>query len=232
MDHVRIAIDGPVASGKSTIGRNLAAALGYLYLDTGAMYRGVTALALEAGIDPRDEAGVTDLATHTAFGFPALGSADAVNPPLLANGLDITGSLRLPSVDRAVSAVSSFPDVRRMMVEQQRQIAAGRPVVMVGRDIGTVVLPDAEVKIFLTASVEERAARRYQERQGTQAAAESYEQTLDDLRRRDRLDSERAVSPLRAADDAIEVDTTGYESERSFAEVLAVVRRRLAGQGL
>ena len=231
MSHMRIAIDGPVASGKSTIGRNLAAALGYLYLDTGVMYRGVTALALAEGIDPWDEGAVTDLAARTTFGFPTLGSADAVNPPLLANGVDITGLLRLPSVDRAVSAVSSFPAVRRKMVEQQRQIAAGRSVVMVGRDIGTVVLPDAEVKIFLTASVEDRANRRYQERQGA-AEAESYEQTLDDLRRRDRLDSERVLSPLRAADDAIEVDTTGYESERSFAEVLAAVRRRLAGQGL
>lgn len=223
---MRIAIDGPVASGKSTIGRNLAQVLGYLYLDTGAMYRAVTALALHHGIDTADQAAVTALARAVHLSFPASGPLQAVNPPLLADGVDITAWLRTAEVERAVSAVSAHPGVRAVLVERQRTIAGERSVVMVGRDIGTVVLPDADVKIFLTASVEERALRRHQERLAA-GRHDDLAETLADLKRRDRLDSERPISPLRPADDAIQVDTTGLESDQSLARVLAAVHERL-----
>lgn len=195
------------------------------------MYRGVAALALDRGIDPRDARAVSALARHVRFSFPALSSADAVNPPLLADGVNITLKLRLPAVDRSVSAVSSYAAVRQAMVAQQQSIARTRSVVMVGRDIGTVVLPDADVKVFLTASVEERAARRNEERRAG-GIDEPYAVTLADLQRRDRLDSERPISPLRAADDALRVDTTGLQPEQSAALVLRVVQDRLAEVGL
>lgn len=223
----RIAIDGPVASGKSTIGRTLARSLGFLYLDTGAMYRGVTAVALAQHLDLSDERAITALAITMHLTFPELEHAEAVNPPLFADGMDITPMLRTPEVDRQVSLVSSYAGVRRAMVAQQRRIASTRSVVMVGRDIGTVVLPDAEVKIFLTASVEERAARRHAERQAA-GIDETYEETLADLRRRDQLDSERPLSPLRPAADALIIDTTGLEPAQSAQVVVAAVRQKLA----
>jgi cytidylate kinase len=195
------------------------------------MYRGVTALALDRGIDPRDEPTVSRLARQVRFSFPALSTAEAVNPPLLADGVDITSQLRLPDVDRNVSAVSSYAAVREAMVAQQRAIAHAQSVVMVGRDIGTVVLSDADVKVFLTASVEERAVRRNEERRAA-GIDELYATTLADLQRRDRLDSERPISPLRPADDAIPVDTTGLQPEQSAALVRRVVQDRLAALGL
>lgn len=195
------------------------------------MYRGITALAIARGIDPNDERSVSALARQVRFSFPALDTAEAVNPPLLADNVDITSTLRLPAVDRNVSAVSRYPAVREAMVAQQRGIARSRSVVMVGRDIGTVVLTDADVKVFLTASVEDRAVRRNEERRAG-GLDEPYEATLADLQRRDRLDSERAISPLRPAADAMLVDTTGLQPEQSAARVLAVVRDRLRELGL
>jgi cytidylate kinase len=225
-EKVCIAIDGPVASGKSTIGRTLARSLGFLYLDTGAMYRGVTALALTHHLDLHDEGAVTALAITIHFTFPELEQGDAVNPPLFADGVDITPMLRTPEVDRMVSLVSSYAGVRRALVAQQRRIASMRSVVMVGRDIGTVVLPDAEAKVFLTASVEERAARRHAERK-VAGINETYEDTLADVRRRDLLDSERPISPLRPAADALVIDTTGLEPAQSAQVVLDVVRQKV-----
>jgi len=222
---VRIAIDGPVASGKSTIGARLAHAVRCLYLDTGVMYRGVTALALDQGINPTAEALVTALAARVQFGFPALDQATQANPPLLADGVDITAKLRLPEVDRHVSAVSSYAGVRQAMVAQQQAIAASRSVVMVGRDIGTVVLPHAEVKIYLVASAEERASRRHQERVAA-GIPEDKAQTLADLQRRDRLDMERVLSPLRPADDAVQLDTTGLDREQVLARCLEIIHAR------
>jgi len=200
--------------------------LEYLYLDTGAMYRAVTAVALRNQQDPADEAAITDLARRIDLSFPGIAQAQAVNPQLLADGIDITATLRTPEVEHAVSAVSAYRGVREALVARQRAIARERSVVMVGRDIGTVVLPDAEIKIFLTASVEERALRRHQERLAS-GVQDNLASTLEDLRRRDRLDSERPVSPLRPADDAVLVDTTGLESEQSLATVLALVRTRV-----
>lgn len=225
-EHIRIAVDGPVASGKSTIGRGLASALGLLYLDTGVMYRGLTALSLDRGIDPGDEQAITALAQSVYFSFPELDQALSVNPPLLADGVDITAKLRGMAVDRHVSAVSSYPAARAAMVARQREIAAQRSVVMVGRDIGTVVLPDAEVKLFITASPLERARRRHAERRAA-GIEEDLAATLADLARRDRLDSERAVSPLRQAADALLVDTTGMDSDQTLAYALGLVRERM-----
>jgi cytidylate kinase len=225
-DPVSIAIDGPVASGKSTIGRDLARALASLYLDTGVMYRGLTFLALERGVDPSDESALTALAEAVCFSFPELGQADAVNPPLLADGKDITAGLRGPAVDRHVSAVSSYPGVRAAMARQQRAIARTRSVVMVGRDIGTVVLPNATVKFFVTAGTEERARRRNSERRAS-GIDEPFEDTLADLQRRDRLDSTRAVAPLRQAPDAILVDNSSLTREQVLEQVLATVDERL-----
>ncbi len=223
----RVAVDGPVASGKSTLGRGLAEALDFLYLDTGVMYRGLTALALVRHIDVNDEAAIADLAQSVRFSFPELAQVDAVNPPLLADGEDITSLLRTPEVDRQVSVVSRYAPARAAMVLQQQEIARRRSVVMVGRDIGTVVLPDAEAKLFVTASAEARAQRRNAERNAGKNA-ETLEATLADLTRRDRLDSERAVSPLRQADDAIFLDTTELTSEQAFERALSLVRDRLS----
>jgi cytidylate kinase len=220
-------VDGPVASGKSTLGRGLAEALDSLYLDTGVMYRGLTALALDRKLDLYDEAAIADLAQSVRFSFPELAQVDAVNPPLLADGADITGLLRTPEVDRHVSVVSSYAPARAAMVRQQQAIARERSVVMVGRDIGTVVLPDAEAKLFVTASAEARARRRNAERNvGTHG--ETFEATLADLLRRDQLDTERAISPLRQADDALLLDTTDLSSEEAFERALAMVRDRLS----
>jgi len=225
-DPVTIAIDGPVASGKSTIGRDLARALASLYLDTGVMYRGLTFLALERGVELVDETAVTNLARNVSFSFPALGQADAVNPPLLADGRDITAGLRGPEIDRHVSVVSRYPGVREAMVRQQRAIARQRSVVMVGRDIGAVVVPDALVKFFVTASAEERARRRNRERRAS-GIDERFEDTLADLLRRDSLDSSRAVAPLQQAPDAILVDTSALSRDEVLHYVVAQVDARL-----
>ena len=226
MTTVCIAIDGPVASGKSSIGKHLAAALGYLYLDTGAMYRGVTSLVLSRGLDPHDESCVTEVARHVVFSFPELAAVRAVNPPLLADGVDITATLRTPLVDQQVSVVARFGGVREALVASQRAIRAEQSVVMVGRDIGTVVVPDAEVKVYLSATVEDRARRRYEERLAL-GEPDSFLQTLADLKRRDQLDTERTLSPLRPAADALLLDTTGYSLEHAADFVLAAVPGKL-----
>ncbi len=222
-----IAIDGPAASGKSTIGRALAQELGLLYLDTGAMYRAVTWLVLRQGIDPTDEAAVTALARAATFAFPDLGGAEQVNPPIYINGLDATAGVREPAVDANVSAVASYAGVREALVREQRAIAGRRGVVMVGRDIGTVVLPAADLKIYLVASAAERARRRYEERVALGRAAD-YEEIEQGMQRRDALDSERAHSPLRPAADAVLLDTTGLSIEQVIARALALVRERAA----
>ena len=225
--NVCIAIDGPVASGKSTIGSKLAELMRIPYLDTGAMYRGVTSLVLARGIDPNDEAAVTEIARTVRFGFPELEGTQAVHPPLLADGVDITQSLRSPAVERNASLVSSYGGVREAMVDQQRRIRGEHSVVMVGRDIGTVVAPDADLKIFLTASAEDRARRRNAERHEA-GIDESFETTLTDLKRRDKFDSERPISPLRVADDAIVVDTTGHSLEEGTDRVVKLVHNMLS----
>lgn len=219
-----IAIDGPAASGKSTIGGLLAERLGYLYLDTGAMYRAVTWAALRKGLDVSDEEAISALAGTLNIEIARPAGDDRRQYTVLTDGEDITRQIRDPEVDRHVSSVSAYAGVRRALTEQQRRIARQGSVVMVGRDIGTVVIPDADLKIYLDASPEVRARRRYLEilERGEEA---DYESILHDMRRRDTIDSQRQVAPLRAAEDAVRVDTDNL----SVAEVLRVVEELVEG---
>ncbi len=214
-----ITIDGPAASGKSTIGELLAQEMGYLYFDTGVMYRAVTWIALKRGVPIEDEAAVTALAHRLHIDVTTPTVEDGRQYTVLADGEDVTWSIRRPEVDANVSPVSTYGGVREVMVRQQRRVAAGGRIVMVGRDIGSVVLPDADLKLYLDATVEERAKRRWRElRQRGRPAA--YEEVLAMMRRRDDIDSHRAIAPLRVPTGAVVVDTTGL----TVAQVLSRVR--------
>lgn len=226
MKPTTIAIDGPAASGKSTIGELLAQKLDYLYFDTGVMYRAVTWAALQRGIPVEDETAVTALAQRMRIDVTAPTADDGRQYTVLADGADVTWAIRAPAVDADVSAVSAYPGVRRALVAQQRRVAAKEPVVMVGRDIGTVVLPDADLKIYLDATVEERARRRWQEMKGRGEDVDRAA-VLHSMRHRDRIDSNREVSPLRPADDAVIVDTTDLDIE----EVVVEAKRLVEEQG-
>lgn len=217
-----ITIDGPVASGKSTIGHLLAQRLGYLYLDTGAMYRAVTWVTLSRGVPVEDEAAVTALAEALHIDVVPPTAGDGRQYTVLADGEDVTWEVRRPEVDANVSIVSAYPGVRRAMVIQQRRIAAAGRVVMVGRDIGSVVLPDADLKLYLDASPQERARRRWLERRA-RGESVSYEEVLAMMLRRDEIDSHRAVSPLRVPDGAVVIETTGLTVEEVLARVLPFV---------
>jgi cytidylate kinase len=202
----RIAIDGPAASGKSTVGELLAKRLDYLYFDTGVMYRAVTCVALQRGVDVDDEQHVGELAERLQIDVLPPTVADGRQNTILADGVDITDKLRGAEIDANVSKVSSYRMVREAMVRQQRAIGERGRVVMLGRDIGTVVLPHAELKVYLTASVEERAHRRH--RENTQRGdVASYDDVLRMMRRRDELDMGRENSPLRPAPEARIVDS-------------------------
>ncbi len=225
-----IAIDGPVASGKSSIGKRLADRLSYLFFDTGVMYRAVTYLALRDLGGAQDEAAVTALAlqAHIDVLPPTVG--DGRECTILAGvgdqpAEDITWATRGKDVESSVSLVASVQAVRRVLTEQMRRVGLRGRVVMVGRDVGTVILPEADLKIFLTASVETRARRRYDE---VQARGESrpYEEIVANLRERDRIDSSRAIAPLRPAADAILLDTTDLGVEAVIAAIEALVAVR------
>jgi cytidylate kinase len=220
-----IAIDGPAASGKSTVGEGLAESLDYLFFDTGVMYRAVTWAALERGVAVEDEEAVTGLAEQLDIEVTDATEDDGRQYTVLADGVDVTWAIRAPAVDANVSAVSTYRGVRRALVAKQRRIAAGKPVVMVGRDIGTVVLPEADLKIYLDASVEERARRRWAEMDDREQDAD-YEDVLASMRRRDRIDSNREISPLRAAPDAIRIDTTDLEVEEVVDEAERLVQEQ------
>jgi cytidylate kinase len=219
-----IAIDGPAASGKSTIGLRLANALGYLFFDTGVMYRAVTWLALERGIDVRDEAALAALAEQAKIDVAPASKSDGRTCDVSVNGQDITWEIRTPKVDgQNVSIVAANRGVRSALTQQQRRIGQRGKVVMVGRDIGTVVLPDADLKIYLDASAEERARRRCDEilARGEQA---DYAEILRKVRERDRIDSTRDVAPLKAAEDAVVVDSDKLNADEVFEQVLALVK--------
>jgi cytidylate kinase len=220
-----IAIDGPAASGKSTVGRLLAEQLNYLYLDTGCMYRAVTWAALQQGIALGEETAVTQLAHDIEMEiFPVRdGEEDGRHYTVHAAGQDITWELRTPAVDANVSQVSSYLGVRQEMVKRQRAFGKRGAVVMVGRDIGTVVMPDAPLKLYITASAEERARRRTRDRQG-QGHAASYEHILADVLRRDQIDSNRTHSPLRPAADAILIDSTEQPPAAIVNAILQMIR--------
>lgn len=215
-----IAIDGPAGAGKSTLARQVAAALGYLYVDTGAIYRTLGLAALRRGVDPQDGAAVVALLEDCAIDLRHGG--DGVQRMYL-NGEDVSQAIRLPEVSRYASGVSAIPEVRAHLMDMQRDLARRNDVVMDGRDIGTVVLPAADVKVFLTASPEERARRRWEELQ-QRGTPEAYEEVLKDLVERDAKDSGRAAAPLRRAEDAVEVDTTGCSLEESLERLLSVIR--------
>ncbi|HZP26194.1 MAG TPA: (d)CMP kinase [Dehalococcoidia bacterium] len=221
-----MAIDGPSAAGKSTVGRGVAQRLGYLFLDTGAMYRAVTFAALQEGVDLRDEEALVELAhsLQIDIGPPPAGSIESCSVSL--NGQDVTDQLRLREVESAVSLVSRIPGVRHALVRIQREIASKQSVVMAGRDIGTVVLPDAPLKIYLEASVEERARRRFLEMQSLGRKVD-FEQVKTELSRRDRIDTERATSPLIPAPDAVIINTDDLTLEQVIDKVLELVRARL-----
>ncbi len=225
MQPVTIAIDGPAASGKSTVGEALAARLDYLYFDTGVMYRAVTWAALGRGVDIEDEEAVTEVAEQLEIAVEEPTDDDGRQYTVLADGIDITWAIRKPEVDANVSAVSAYRGVRRALVAKQRRIAAGQPVVMVGRDIGTVVLPDADLKIYLDATVEERARRRSLEMQERGKDADRQD-VLDAMRRRDLIDSSREVSPLCQAEDAVRIDTTHMGVESVVDEAERLVREQ------
>lgn len=215
-----IAIDGPSGSGKSTLGRMLARALKLLYVDTGSMYRAVALAVIEAQIDPHDKDAVTALANRIEIDLQ--GDPDALS--VLLNSRDVTEQIRTDKVTAMSSIVSTIPGVRHAMVERQRALGK-RGAVLNGRDIGTVVFPDADVKFFLDASPEERAERRYKEDQLTGNSAASYEETLADMIERDRRDSTRVDSPLKVADDAVVINSTGKDIDAVFAEMMTHVHR-------
>ena len=226
MSGLRVALDGPGSSGKSSVGAAAAAELGYRFLDTGVVYRAITLAAVLRGIDPTDQASLVTVVPEIGLVPDESGALRRVT---LA-GEDVTDRIHVPEVDRNVSAVSAQPEVRAALLDLQRDIAAPGAVILAGRDIGTVVLPDAELKLFLEVSAEERARRRAEERGLDPDSAEAAA-ILADLRRRDHLDGSRAVAPMRVPDDAVIVRSDGQTFEQSVARVVAIIRER-AGQGI
>jgi len=215
-----LAIDGPAGSGKSTVAEAVAQRAGFTYIDTGAMYRAAAYRALQAGLAPgRDDEAIGELAAGLDFEFRTV----AGEARLFVDGEDLSAIIRTPEVSQLSSPVSAIPAVREHLVAAQRRMAERVPVVMEGLDIGTVVFPDARVKVFLTASAEERARRRYEERLARGEPA-SYQEILDEQIERDRRDSSRAVAPLRKAADAAELDSDGLSAEEVVAEVMKLLK--------
>lgn len=223
-----IAIDGPAASGKSTIGAALAAHLGYVYFDTGILYRAVTWAALQDGLAIADEAAVSGLAERLRIDVLRPTEEDGRLYTVVADGQDVTWEIRSPPVDLGVSQVSTYAGVRTALTRQQRRIASRGCIVMVGRDIGTVVLPDADLKIYLDASLDERVNRRFREVLARDGHAD-YEAVRETVLSRDQIDSNRALAPLRPASDAHVLDTTDLEVEQVLQRVLQLVDAWIEG---
>jgi cytidylate kinase len=214
-----VAVDGPSGSGKSTVSRRLATAIEGIYLDTGAMYRAITWAVLQAGVDLQDADSIAKIAQETSLTI----GTDPLAPHFRANGEDVDAAIRGPEVTGAVSAVAAVPAVRRQLVRLQQEIIAAAPrIVVEGRDIATVVAPDADLKVYLTASAAARAQRRSAEDATDVAATEA------DLNRRDKLDSSRAVDPLRQADDATTLDTTGLGIDEVVAQLLSMLNNKVS----
>lgn len=222
-----IAIDGPAASGKSTLAKSLAEQLGYLYFDTGAMYRAVTLAALQRGIPIDDEGALEALARQVVIDLRPASQKDGRLYDVFLDGVDCTWDLRNPDVEANVSQVSAYAGVRAALTEQQRRIGRRGGVVMAGRDIGTVVLPEADLKIFLSASQQERARRRYAELQ-TRDEPASLEEVLQSLQQRDQIDANRAVAPLRVAEDAVRLESDGEQPDEVLESALKLVSERQA----
>lgn len=216
---INIAIDGPSAAGKSTIAKRLAKALGYSHLDTGAMYRCVGYLAAQRGIDLHDEDALTEMTASMRIRFDS-------EVHVFLNEEDVSAAIRENRVSMLASSVSVHPRVRKLLVDMQRQMALDKGVIMDGRDIGTVVLPDAELKIFMVASVEARARRRYQEYLDKHIEAD-YDTICEDIKKRDDQDMHRAASPLTKAADAHEIDTSDMSIEEVCAAILSLVEKTI-----
>lgn len=221
-----ITIDGPAGAGKSTVAQMLARRLGLTYVDSGATYRAAALKVLEAGVTPDDEPAVAKLIGETDVQVTTEGG----EPRVVVDGRDVTARLRTPEVTLVAAQVSRLPEVRAKLVEIQRTLARGRGVVMEGRDIGTVVFPQAPLKIFLKANVEERAQRRLKQDEQEGRVA-TLEKTAYEIGRRDQLDAERKISPLAAAADAVEIDSTHLSAEQVVEQILDLVRKKgLAGE--
>ena len=219
---ISVAIDGPAGAGKSTLARQLARDLGYIYVDTGAMYRAVGLYALRAGADPADPAAVDPLLPGIRLRLAVLDGEQHI----YLNGEDVSALIRTEAVGMAASAVGADPAVRAFLLDLQRDMARTGNVLMDGRDIGTVILPDATVKIFLTASPEARARRRWLEYQAA-GRPDRYEDVLADVKRRDEQDSGRAAAPLRRAEDAVLLDTSAMDLAQSLAALKQIIKERV-----
>jgi cytidylate kinase len=218
-----IALDGPAASGKSTLGRRLADSLGYLFFDTGVMYRAITWIALQRNMDLRDETAITALAEEAQIDIRPPSKDDGRACDVIIGEKDVTWEMRADEVDANVSVVSTYAGVRKALSEQQRRIGLRGRVVMVGRDIGTVVLPEADLKIYLDASAEQRARRRYDEMVARGDKAD-YDEILKMVIERDRIDSTRAVAPLRPAHDAVIIDSDSLGADDVFEQVMKLCK--------
>lgn len=218
-----IAIDGPAASGKTTLAKLMAEDLGFLFFDTGVMYRAVTLAALNQGIPIKDESACTTLAEEIQIDVRPSSQNDGRSNDILIDGVDQTWAIRTPEVEANVSEVSAYRGVRKALSEQQRRIGLRGRVIMVGRDIGTIVLPEADLKIYLVASVEERAKRRHKECL-ERGEVITYAQILEDMRIRDKIDSTREVAPLRQAEDAVVIDSDGKDIDQALEIAMALVK--------
>lgn len=219
-----VAIDGPAGAGKSTIARRAAAELKFIYMDTGAIYRTVAYAVLRAGVDPQDSEAVASYLTTIAI-IPVWDESGVQH--MLLDGEDVTSFIRSPEVSQNASVVAAIAQVRSLLLETQRSVARDYSVIMDGRDIGTVVLPDADVKIFLTASAEVRAKRRWLELKAKNAP-DTYEQVLEEMIQRDRRDSQREAAPLRQAEDAVLLDTSNMDLDQSIHAVVELVREAIS----
>ncbi|MBY0222689.1 (d)CMP kinase [Mammaliicoccus sciuri] len=220
---MRIAIDGPAAAGKSTIAKLVARKLGYTYIDTGAMYRAITYKVLQNAVDPHDEEAIAQLVGQAEIELQQGEQAQKV----ILDGRDVTEVIRSHEVTSQVSAIAALTSVRQLLMKKQQNLAKDSSVVMDGRDIGTSVLPDAELKIFMTASVEERAERRLLEEK-QRGNTVDYETLKGEISARDKADSEREISPLKKAEDAIIIDTTGKTIEEVTNSIVEYAEKRLA----
>lgn len=223
---INIAIDGPAGAGKSSTAKLIAKKLGYIYVDTGALYRTVGLYSIRKGIDTKDAERVIATLPDVKVEIRFVDGAQHV----FLNGEDVSDAIRTPEASMGASNVSAIPKVREFLFDLQRNIAAENNCIMDGRDIGTVVLPNADVKIFLTASVEERANRRYKEMLEKGEAAD-YNDILEDIKKRDYQDSHREIAPLKQADDAIFVDNGGYNLERGAEYLLGIINEQLKKGG-
>ena len=224
MKTISIAIDGPSGAGKSTLAKSVSRALGYLYVDTGAIYRTIGYGAYAKGVNPGDGQAVAALLPELEIGLTY--GEDGLQHMTL-NGEDVTEKIRLPEISLYASAVSAYPAVRAHLLEMQRKLAREHNVVMDGRDIGTVVLPHAQLKIFLTASPEERARRRFRELIAKDPATD-YNQVLAEIKQRDYQDSHREIAPLKPAEDAVYVDTSDLNLEQSVDKVTELIKERIS----